>query len=94
MKTGRFFHCEKSRFLLYFGNIPEKFLSIGCLEFLKNNARIAQLVEHITDTDGVLGSNPSTRTIKNDFFICSKQFINNLSTVYKDSLKPLNKGVF
>lgn len=26
------------------------------------NARIAQLVEHITDTDGVLGSNPSTRT--------------------------------
>ena len=25
-------------------------------------ARIAQLVEHITDTDGVLGSNPSTRT--------------------------------
>ncbi len=27
-----------------------------------NYARIAQLVEHITDTDGVLGSNPSTRT--------------------------------
>jgi hypothetical protein len=27
-------------------------------------ARIAQLVEHITDTDGVLGSNPSTRTNK------------------------------
>ncbi len=27
-----------------------------------NIARIAQLVEHITDTDGVLGSNPSTRT--------------------------------
>ena len=26
------------------------------------NASIAQLVEHITDTDGVLGSNPSTRT--------------------------------
>ena len=25
-------------------------------------ARIAQLVEHITDTDGVLGSNPSART--------------------------------
>ena len=26
-------------------------------------ARIAQLVEHITDTDGVLGSNPSARTL-------------------------------
>lgn len=29
----------------------------------KVNARIAQLVEHITDTDGVLGSNPSARTL-------------------------------
>gem|GEM_PF-2071269 len=28
-------------------------------------ARIAQLVEHITDTDGVLGSSPSARTIYN-----------------------------
>ena len=27
------------------------------------NARVAQLVEHITDTDGVPGSNPGTRTI-------------------------------
>jgi hypothetical protein len=25
-------------------------------------ARVAQLVEHTTDTGGVLGSNPSTRT--------------------------------
>ncbi len=28
-------------------------------------ARVAQLVEHTTDTGGVLGSNPSTRTMKN-----------------------------
>lgn len=27
-------------------------------------ARVAQLVEHITDTDGVPGSNPGARTIK------------------------------
>ena len=29
----------------------------------RTHARIAQLVEHITDTDGVLGSNPSARTL-------------------------------
>ncbi len=29
---------------------------------LDGNASIAQLVEHITDTDGVVGSNPTTRT--------------------------------
>ena len=35
---------------------------------LRKNARIAQLVEHITDTDGVLGSNPSARTL--DVMFC------------------------
>ncbi len=29
------------------------------------NARVAQLVEHITDTDGVPGSNPGARTKRN-----------------------------
>lgn len=32
------------------------------LRKFKDNARLAQLVEHITDTDGVLGSNPRSRT--------------------------------
>jgi hypothetical protein len=39
---------------LHFAATPER----------RQNARIAQLVEHITDTDGVLGSNPSARTEK------------------------------
>jgi hypothetical protein len=35
-----------------------------CLRGVKNNeyALVAQLVEHITDTDGVPGSNPGRRT--------------------------------
>ena len=36
-----------------------------------NNARVAQLVEHITDTDGVPGSNPGTRTTEVDNFLLS-----------------------
>ena len=31
---------------------------------LLNHARIAQLVEHTTDTGGVPGSNPGARTLK------------------------------
>lgn len=39
-----------------------------CYIFLVN-ARVAQLVEHITDTDGVPGSNPGTRT--RDYLVMS-----------------------
>ncbi len=35
------------------------FIELGKFKY---NARLAQLVEHITDTDGVLGSNPRSRT--------------------------------
>lgn len=39
-----------------------------------NYARVAQLVEHSTDTRGVPGSNPGTRTKKfyNKIFACKK----------------------
>lgn len=40
---------------------------------LLKNARIAQLVEHSTDTGKVLGSNPSARTINHvGFMACQK----------------------
>ncbi len=41
------------------------------LSFVASLARIAQLVEHTTDTGGVLGSNPSARTV--DLFLVSEK---------------------
>ena len=59
---------EKPYFAILHGHQNMQHVS-GDMDFLlsvtrlkPNYARIAQLVEHITDTDGVLGSNPSTRT--------------------------------
>ncbi len=50
LHSGPFFNCVFLVFLLYFTGI---------------NARIAQLVEHSTDTRKVLGSIPSARTGRN-----------------------------
>ncbi len=48
------------------------FFGIFRIHSLVFNARVAQLVEHSTDTREVPGSNPGTRTIKNrnSVFLC------------------------
>ena len=55
-ETGRLFFVVKMCFFCYIFSLYGVYY-----------ARIAQLVEHITDTDGVPGSNPGARTLNSNY---------------------------